>query len=321
MLQELVDGWYEDMEPHYGLNMINQKITFPRDDNFSDDELALLPYFVYFHALRVSSRDTLSRESSSAGRVSPTPSEQQQHVRFCTNYNSIVISPREGGVEPGQLMRELLLCIVALCVGGQVSTCCRALLHSFTHCTRTDYIIVTADYNSHALSVTLPKADPIIPLGHLRALYNNNYSHLKPTQPALGGGHLKPTQPALGGAGLSHTWPATQELRKQQTVKGVEPLAGDLGTLSLQRTWGVVGPERSSAWTAIYGYCMGKFTSVLLHPEQRPHSALSLLSGTKRDQLIEDLVWNLRTWPLELVEWRTSNSHRLDIRFNPEQDR
>ena len=54
MVQELVDGWYEDLEPHYGLNMINQKITFPRDDNFSDDELAFLPYFVYFHALRVS---------------------------------------------------------------------------------------------------------------------------------------------------------------------------------------------------------------------------------------------------------------------------
>lgn len=38
-------------------------------------------------------------------------------------------------------------------------------------------------------------------------------------------------------------------------------------------------------------------------------------------QLIENLVWNLRTWPLELVEWPTANSHRLDIRFNPEQDR
>ena len=37
--------------------------------------------------------------------------------------------------------------------------------------------------------------------------------------------------------------------------------------------------------------------------------------------LIEALVWNLRTWPLELVEWNTTNSHRLDITFNPEQDR
>ena len=33
--------------------MINQKITFPRDDNFSDDELSFLPYFVYFNAIKV----------------------------------------------------------------------------------------------------------------------------------------------------------------------------------------------------------------------------------------------------------------------------
>ena len=32
-------------------------------------------------------------------------------------------------------------------------------------------------------------------------------------------------------------------------------------------------------------------------------------------------MWTLRNWPLELIEWETTNSHRLDIRFNPEQDR
>ena len=41
----------------------------------------------------------------------------------------------------------------------------------------------------------------------------------------------------------------------------------------------------------------------------------------KDSKLIEQLVWNLRSWPLELVMWRTNNSHRLDIRKNPEQDR
>ena len=35
--------------------MINQKVTFPRDDNFSDDELAFLPYFIYFFTLEVCS--------------------------------------------------------------------------------------------------------------------------------------------------------------------------------------------------------------------------------------------------------------------------
>ena len=43
----------EDVPTHYGLNMINQKITFPRDINFSDDELSFLPYFVYFNAIKV----------------------------------------------------------------------------------------------------------------------------------------------------------------------------------------------------------------------------------------------------------------------------
>lgn len=54
-LQELYmqDGVYEGDLSHYGLNMINQKITFPRDNNFSDDELAFLPYFLYFHTLKV----------------------------------------------------------------------------------------------------------------------------------------------------------------------------------------------------------------------------------------------------------------------------
>lgn len=52
-LQELFSGYFENIPTHYGLNMINQKITFPRDDNFSDDELSFLPYFVYFHTIKV----------------------------------------------------------------------------------------------------------------------------------------------------------------------------------------------------------------------------------------------------------------------------
>ena len=42
---------------------------------------------------------------------------------------------------------------------------------------------------------------------------------------------------------------------------------------------------------------------------------------TKERALVEQLVWTLRHWPLELVMWQTTNSHRLDISFNPEQDR
>ena len=27
--------------------------------------------------------------------------------------------------------------------------------------------------------------------------------------------------------------------------------------------------------------------------------------------VLEDMVWNLQTWPLDLVDWPTHNSHRL----------
>ena len=70
--------------------------------------------------------------------------------------------------------------------------------------------------------------------------------------------------------------------------------------LSLERSWRVVSREKSSAWTVIYAYAMDKVQDI---------------------ELIEQLVWNLRSWPLELVMWETNNSHRLDIRKNPEQDR
>lgn len=49
--------------------------------------------------------------------------------------------------------------------------------------------------------------------------------------------------------------------------------------------------------------------------------SLSYIDQVNDIDLTEILVWNLRTWPLELVEWNTTNSHRLDITFNPEQDR
>ena len=51
--QEMFSGLHEGVPTYYGVNMINQKITFPRDDNFSDDELSFLPYFLYFYTLRV----------------------------------------------------------------------------------------------------------------------------------------------------------------------------------------------------------------------------------------------------------------------------
>lgn len=49
----LYNGSYRGLSTGYGRNMINQKVTFPLDDNYSDDELAFLPYFTYFYSLKV----------------------------------------------------------------------------------------------------------------------------------------------------------------------------------------------------------------------------------------------------------------------------
>jgi hypothetical protein len=69
--------------------------------------------------------------------------------------------------------------------------------------------------------------------------------------------------------------------------------------LSLERTWSMVKKERNSAWNAIYSFATDKNST----------------------ELLEDLVWSLRSWPLDLVESDMNNSHRLDIQINPECDR
>jgi hypothetical protein len=35
------------------------------------------------------------------------------------------------------------------------------------------------------------------------------------------------------------------------------------------------------------------------------------LESVVTPSVLEDMVWNLQTWPLDLVEWPTHNSHRL----------
>lgn len=85
----------------------------------------------------------------------------------------------------------------------------------------------------------------------------------------------------------------------------------------------MVGRERSALWTTIYAYAMGRGGHThLTSPLPLHYPSLPPLADLAKDPaLTEDVVWNLRTWPLELVQWQTTNSHRLDITFNPEEDR
>ena len=61
--------------------------------------------------------------------------------------------------------------------------------------------------------------------------------------------------------------------------------------LSLARTFNALKPERAAIWNAAF-------------------SAMGVDIGPDG---AADVVWNLRTWQLDLVSWPTMNSHRLDI--------
>ena len=43
--------------------------------------------------------------------------------------------------------------------------------------------------------------------------------------------------------------------------------------------------------------------------------------GAERERVMADVLWNLRTWPLETIDWPVINSERLDITYRPGVDR
>lgn len=63
---------------------------------------------------------------------------------------------------------------------------------------------------------------------------------------------------------------------------------------SMERTFQIVRPERPDLWDAIY----------------------LATSGNQDDSIVRDIVWNLRTWPLELIRWPVSNAERQDILYD-----
>jgi len=73
---------------------------------------------------------------------------------------------------------------------------------------------------------------------------------------------------------------------------------------SIARTFDIVKPLRSDFWAAVYLHASRR------HPTLLPPLPVSL-----------DALWNLQTWPLELIEWPVMNSHRLDITIDPAMDR
>ena len=90
-------------------------------------------------------------------------------------------------------------------------------------------------------------------------------------------------------------------LAANRSESGVPPAALAAGRASLARTWSILKRQRSAMWNGL---------AVLLGqpiPEGDPAAA--------------DAVWSLRTFPLDLIDWPTRNSHRLDITVDPDLQR
>jgi len=68
---------------------------------------------------------------------------------------------------------------------------------------------------------------------------------------------------------------------------------------SMNRTFDFVRPWRSDLWNAI----------------------TVAITGLDDADVLESIAWNLRSWPLELVNWPVHNSNRTDIRFAPGPNR
>ena len=60
---------------------------------------------------------------------------------------------------------------------------------------------------------------------------------------------------------------------------------------SMTQTWNLLRAGRSNFWAAIF----------------------MAMTGTREASDVSAMVWTLRTWPLELITWPMTNSHRLDI--------
>ena len=62
---------------------------------------------------------------------------------------------------------------------------------------------------------------------------------------------------------------------------------------SLERTWRISRSGRSDLWAAIY----------------------MAATGTAPEADVESMLWTLRAWPLELINWNTSNDQRVDLDY------
>jgi len=68
----------------YGGNIINQKITQPSDYNYSDDELAFLPYYTYIHADQPFVRNEFKLSITRAHKIAKTEKSSLWNIIYGT---------------------------------------------------------------------------------------------------------------------------------------------------------------------------------------------------------------------------------------------
>ena len=87
---------------------------------------------------------------------------------------------------------------------------------------------------------------------------------------------------------------------------GLAAASAEVATLrtSMRRSFDVaLGMERSALWGSIF------------------LAAGGARSAVEREAVLSDIMWSLRSWPLDMRDWPTRNSHRLDIRYRLGADR
>lgn len=84
---------------------------------------------------------------------------------------------------------------------------------------------------------------------------------------------------------------------------------------SLERSWATgVQAQRASVYSAMYLAATTVYPTCDSTSPQVPSTPATLAAAV-------DVLWSLRTWSSDLIDWPVANAQRLDIFINPDMDR
>jgi len=77
--------------------------------------------------------------------------------------------------------------------------------------------------------------------------------------------------------------------------------------LGMRRTFDIIRKHKGSLWNFIF-----------LMAGQKVKDPILQVSKQEKEQIIQDAIETLQDWPLSCIAWPFKNSHRLDIKKNPD---